>query len=194
MGLQVIAGRQHVVQRAAALGQQLAHDPGDASDAAAPRVHVRSQRHVSCPGDVVVGRLLVRSVADRVVDHHHTRPRALPVGDARAGHRSVRRGCRSQSSSYRHLTAAAMGTTGELRRDPQTLAISWCRRLLLVYVVVELAVMVRAGVDDRAGAGPCCCCWPRSCSDGALGPAGGFAAQSPARAVAIRPERTAQRG
>ena len=77
--LHVVAGRKNVVEGAAPLRQQLPHDAGDAADAATARVHVRSQRHVPGPGYALVGRLLVAAIAERVVDHHDTRPRALSL-------------------------------------------------------------------------------------------------------------------
>ena len=66
-------------------------------------------------------------------------------------------------------------------------------RLLLIYAVVELAVDLRAGVRRSGGAGPCWCCWPRSCSGGACWPRWrGRSSFATARAAALRPDGTAR--
>lgn len=80
--LQVIAGGENVVESTAALRHQLAHHPGDATDAPAARVHVRRQRQIAGPRDAVVDRLLVPAVAEGVVNHHHTGPGAGPGRNA----------------------------------------------------------------------------------------------------------------
>ncbi len=80
-GEQVIAGGQDVVERTAALGQQLAEDTRDAAGPAAAREHVRRDGDVSRCGDPTRDRLVVRPVAERVMDQHHPRPWPLAVGN-----------------------------------------------------------------------------------------------------------------
>jgi len=76
----VIAGGQDVVQGAAAFGQQLAHDTGNAAGHPAAGEHVRRDGDVSSRRDPTRDRVLVRSVPESIVDDHHAWPWTIALG------------------------------------------------------------------------------------------------------------------
>ena len=80
-GEQVIARGEDVVERTAALGQQLAKDAGDATCPPAAGEHVRRDGDVSRRGDLSRDRLVVGPVADSVVYEHDAGKRSMAVGN-----------------------------------------------------------------------------------------------------------------
>ena len=80
-GEQVIPCGEDVVERAAALGQQLAKDAGDAARPPAAGEHVRRDRDVARCGHLSRDPLVVGPVADRIVNEHHAGKRSTAVGN-----------------------------------------------------------------------------------------------------------------
>src|SRR6476469_4526060 len=77
----MLTGCQYIVNGAAMSGQHLADDPGDAPRPAASRLHVWRESHIPGAGYALGNQLVVRGVADRIVDYHHARPRAFTLGN-----------------------------------------------------------------------------------------------------------------
>ena len=95
---------QDVVECAAAPAQQVLEDAHDTACPAATREQVWRDGDVSGRGYPARDRLVVRPVTERVVDHHHPRPRPLAFGN---GQQRIDRTVRGGDRDRRHAINVA---------------------------------------------------------------------------------------